>query len=332
MLGDVARSMGNSTVNTVAIVGATASGKSRLSLDLARALAGRGLEVEIVNADAMQRYRGMDIGTAKVGPAERARIPHHELDVLDPSDEASVRDYQASARAAAEAVRARGRLPVYVGGSGLYLRAALDRLDIPPTDADVRARLEERLEREGTAALHAELTARDPQAAERIPPANARRVVRALEVMEITGRPFSASRPTLEHHEPTLELGVRAELPELHRRIESRAREMLAGGLVEEAVALRERGMGATAAAAVGYPQALALADGDLTAGDAAEAIALATRRLAKRQATWFRVDPRIAWLDATHAADAGAWAALVADAERRVLAALDGGAGVRTP
>ena|SRR6476619_2726291 len=177
----------------VAVVGATATGKSDLALDLAERLGG-----EVVNADAMQFYRGMDIGTAKLTPAERRGIEHHELDVLDVTEEASVAAYQQSARRDFEAIAARGHRPVLVGGSGLYVRAALDRLEIPPTDPEVRARLERQAEEHGGDVLHRRLRAVDPQAAAAILPGNVRRVVRALEVVELTGRPFSASMPRRE--------------------------------------------------------------------------------------------------------------------------------------
>lgn len=283
---------------TLAIVGTTASGKTGLSLALADALGAAGVRLEVVNADAMARYRGMDIGTAKVTEAERRRVPHHQLDVLDPREEASVRTYQSDARRDAAEVRQRGAVPVYVGGSGLYVRAALDELDIPPTDGGVRDKYAARAQRIGAEALHAELAEVDPKAAESIAPANVRRVVRALEVIELTGRPFSATRPPGIHHLPTLQLGVRVAPEVLDERIRSRAKQMLSDGLVEEAVAVRAAGWGRTAATAVGYPQALALADGAATWEETVDAIALATRRLAKRQRTWFRSDPRTLWLD----------------------------------
>lgn len=315
---------------TLAVLGATASGKTRLALDLADLLARRGVRVEIVNADAMARYRGLDIGTAKPDVVERVAVPHHQLDVLDPREEASVRTYQADARRDAAAIRARGGVPLYVGGSGLYLRAALDELDIPPTDPAVRARLDERAARIGAEALHAELAAADPEAAARIAVANVRRVVRALEVIDITGLPFSASRPDPVHHLPTLQIGIRVAPAELDRRIAVRAGRMLAAGLVEEAVALRAAGWGRTAAAAVGYPQALAVADGMRTREEAREDIALATRRLAKRQRTWFRADPRTRWVEPDGGPDTAA-RALAEDALRAldaVTGAADGPSG----
>lgn len=287
-------------MDTLAVLGATATGKSQLALDLARHLAEHGVTVEIIGGDAMQRYRGLDIGTAKVPVEEREGVPHHEIDVLDPREESTVREYQASARAAADAIRARGNVPLYVGGSGLYLRAALDELEIPPTDPDVRARLELRLAAEGGEVLHAELARLDPAAAREIAPANARRVVRALEVVELTGRPFSATRPTPHHHRPTLQLGLRVAGPELDARIGARADKMMREGLVEEARALERHGLSRTAARATGYPQALAVVHDELDVAQATAQIAHATRKLARRQHTWFRPDPRTRWLDAT--------------------------------
>ncbi|MDO5371725.1 tRNA (adenosine(37)-N6)-dimethylallyltransferase MiaA [Paracoccus sp. (in: a-proteobacteria)] len=284
-------------------MGPTASGKTRLSLALAAFVRDRGRGVEVINADAMQRYRGMDIGTAKVSAAERGQVAHHELDVLDPADEASVRDYQRTARATAAQIRARGALPLYVGGSGLYLRAALDELDIPPTDDAVRARIEERLAAVGAAALHQELRGRDPSAAQAIAVANSRRVVRALEVIELTGRPFSATRPEAVHHVPTIQVGLTVSAEVLSQRIDQRSAQMLREGLIEEAGALRDRGWGRTAASAVGYPQALRAAQGAVSRAETAAEISAATRKLAKRQMTWFRSDQRTHWL---HADDMG--------------------------
>lgn len=314
-------------MRTLALLGPTACGKSRLSLDLAARLTERGLAVEIVNADAMARYRGMDIGTAKVGAQERALVPHHQLDVLDVADEASVVDYQSAARADAQGVRRRGAVALYVGGSGLYLRAALDHLNVPPTDPALRARIEERLDRVGAEVLHAQLARADPDAAAAIAPANSRRVVRALEVVELTGRPFSASRPEPRHVVPTHQIGLTVDTGVLDERIARRARAMFDAGLLHEARELRER-MGPTAAAAVGYRQAFAVLDGRADVAQAIADVALVTRRLAKRQRTWFRADPRTSWHDAT---DPGRFAALLDAVERDALTALDAG-GAHTP
>ena len=279
----------------VAVVGPTATGKSDLGVALALALAG-----EVVNADASQLYRGMDVGTAKLPPAERRGVPHHQLDVLDVREEATVAAYQAAARTDLEAVRARGRVPVVVGGSGLYVRALLDRMEIPPTDAGVRARWEAELEREGPEALHARLAAVDPVAARAIQPRNGRRVVRALEVVELTGRPFSATMPAREHVRPTVVLGLRADREVLDARIARRAEDMWRSGLVEEVRGLVGRGLreGRTASRAVGYAQALRQLDGELTQEEAVADTVVATRRLARRQERWFGPDPRVVWLE----------------------------------
>ena len=289
----------------VGVVGPTATGKSDLAIALAQRLRG-----EVVGADASQLYRGMDIGTAKVPLEGRHGIPHHQLDVLDVTQEASVAAYQRHARDDIEAVLGRGALPVVAGGSGLYVRAALDRLDIPPIDPEVRAGLQERLDREGVAALLAELRAVDPPAAEAIQPNNGRRVVRALEVTALTGRPFSATMPTREFVRPTVLVGLRTDREALDARIDRRARGMFDAGLVDEtrglvALGLRE---GRTASRAVGYAQALAVIDGTATLEDAVADTALRTRRLVRRQESWFGADPRIGWFDPF----AGPWDSLV--------------------
>jgi tRNA dimethylallyltransferase len=281
----------------VAVVGPTATGKSDLALDLAARLGG-----EIVNADAMQFYRGMDIGTAKLPAAERRGIAHHQLDVLDVTEEASVAGYQAAARADIAAIRGRGHRPLLVGGSGLYVRAALDRLEIPPTDAAVRGRLEAEAEVVGGDAMHARLLALDPRAAAAILPGNRRRVIRALEVIELTGRPFSASMPTREFVSPAVVLGLRVDRDVLVERIERRVERMWEAGLRGETEALLAVGLrdGVTASRAIGYSQAIAVVDGALDEATARSDTAQATRRYARRQESWFRPDPRIEWLDAT--------------------------------
>lgn len=295
----------------IAVVGATATGKSTLALDLAQAL-GRA---EVVNADAMQLYRGMDIGTAKVPVAERRGIPHHQLDVLDPLEDASVAAYQRQARADVSRIRP-GGWAIVVGGSGLYLRALLDELDFPGTDAAVRARLEARAAAEGSTALHRELAARDPAAAAAIDPRNVRRVVRALEVVELTGRPFAAVLPRGDYHQPTVQLGLRVAWDELDARIARRSARMIAEGLVEEAAGLGP--LSRTASRATGYAQVLEHLAGRTTRAETVDAITLATRQLARRQVKWFRRDPRIHWLDA------GEPAALVEDALARLAPWLD--------
>jgi tRNA dimethylallyltransferase len=280
----------------VAVVGPTAAGKSELAVALALALDG-----EVVNADSMQLYRGMDVGTAKLAPDERRGVPHHLLDVWEVTETASVAAYQALARSCIDALVAGGRPPVVVGGSGLYVRAALDDLRFPGTDPAVRARLEAELAAAGAPALHARLAARDPAAAAAILPTNGRRVVRALEVVELTGAPFAATLPRHRSVYATTFVGIDLELTELDRRIERRVDRMWERGLVDEvrrlaAVGLRE---GRTASRALGYQQVLALLDGDGDEATARERVVQATRRFARRQRSWFRRDPRITWLPA---------------------------------
>jgi tRNA dimethylallyltransferase len=278
----------------VAVVGPTASGKSDLAVELALALDG-----EVVNADAMQLYRGMDVGTAKLGLPERRGVPHHLLDVLEVTQEASVAAYQRQAREVVDRIVAAGRLPVLVGGSGLYLRAVLDRLEIPPTDPEVRSRLEAELVREGTGVLYHRLRERDPDAAARILPSNGRRIVRALEVLEITGRPFSASLPDPSYLRPTVQLGVRVPRPVLDRRIADRVDRMWDQGLVEETRELERRGLrtGRTASRALGYAQVLRMLTGELDEAETRAEVVRATRRYARRQDSWFGRDDRIVWL-----------------------------------
>lgn len=287
--------MSEPVLPVVAVVGATAAGKTDLSLDLAERLGG-----EIVNTDAMQLYRGMDIGTAKVPPQERRGIPHHLVDVLDVTEAATVAQFQQWARAAIDDCRARGRVPVLVGGSALYTRAVLDGFEFPGTDPAVRARLEAELDHEGSGALHRRLRARDAEAAERIIPSNGRRVVRALEVIEITGRPFSASLPRKEYVDPhTVQVGVDCPREILDRRIEQRVDHMWEAGLVDEVRALEGQGLrsGRTAAAALGYQQVLAFLSGECTEQQARLDTVRGTRRFARKQDTWFRKDDRIRWV-----------------------------------
>jgi len=280
----------------IAVVGPTATGKSELGVRLAEARGG-----EVVNADASQLYRGMDIGTAKLPLAERHGIPHHQLDVLEVTQEASVAAYQAAARADIEAIQGRGGHPVLVGGSGLYVRAALDVLEIPPTDPAVRARLEQEADRLGAPAMHARLVTVDPVAAQGIEPGNVRRVVRALEVVELTGRPFSATMPRREYLRPTLTFGLRLDRPTLDARITARVERMWDQGLLDEVRGLEPLGLrrGRTASRALGYAQALAQLDGELSRAEAMEQTAAMTRRFARRQESWFGPDDRVVWLDA---------------------------------
>lgn len=297
----------------VAVVGPTATGKSELGLELATRL-----DAEVVNADAMQLYRGMDIGTAKLSPAERRGVPHHQLDVLAVSEEASVAGYQRHARDDVAAVHGRGRRVVVVGGSGLYVRALLDHLDIPPTDARVRADLEEQAAVEGPGALHDALATVDPRAAERIGRSNTRRLVRALEVVRITGRPFSATLPDHVSRTPTLFIGLDCRRDVLDRRIADRVDRMWRRGLVDEVRGLVPLGMGRTASRARGYAEVLALLDGRMTEEEARESTITGTRRLARRQMGWFGRDPRVHWLDAE---DPG-----LVDRARELIAAADAG------
>ncbi|MHA6793726.1 tRNA (adenosine(37)-N6)-dimethylallyltransferase MiaA [Pseudonocardia bannensis] len=281
----------------VAVVGPTATGKSDLGLALAAELGG-----EVVNADAMQLYRGLDIGTAKLTVAERAGIPHHQLDVLEVTETASVAAYQRSARGTVERLRAAGVTPVLVGGSGLYVQAVLDELEFPGTDPALRARLEAELAELGAQAMHERLAAVDPAAAQVVLPGNGRRIVRALEVIALTGRPFPARLPT--HGTPRYDavlIGVDRPAAELDERVAVRVERMFAGGLVRETRELVGRGLreGRTASRALGYQQVLAALDGDGDMAAAAAETIRATRRFVRRQRSWFRRDRRIHWLDA---------------------------------
>ena len=293
----------------IAVVGATATGKSELGLNLAERLGG-----EIINADAMQLYRGMDIGTAKVAPEERRGIPHHQLDVLEVTEEASVAAYQTAARGDIRAIRERDRVPILVGGSGLYVRAVLDRLEIPPTDPVVRARLEAQAVEVGVDTMYRLLLQRDPVAAAQIQPANVRRIVRALEVTELTGRPFSASMPKRELVAPTVIIGLWADRSVLDQRTDARVEHMWRAGLLGEVEDLLRVGLrdGFTASRAIGYAQAIGVIDGQLTEPEAVAETAQATRRYVRRQESWFRSDPRIRWVDATHRVDVDEVLALV--------------------
>ena len=280
---------------TVAIVGPTASGKTSLSLDLADALGG-----EIVNTDAMQVYRGMDIGTAKVPLAERRGITHHLLDTHSVREPATVAAYQGWAREVIAELRGRGATPVLVGGSALYIRAILDRFDFPGTDEAVRARLETELEDRGAMALHARLAEVDPQAATTMSPDNGRRIVRALEVIELTGRPYSAALPELEYVDPrTVQIGVDIDRPTLDARIEQRVHHMYDAGLVDEVARLLDEGFaeGRTASRAIGYREARMVLAGELDLDEARARTIFATRRYSRKQMGWWRKDPRITWL-----------------------------------
>jgi tRNA dimethylallyltransferase len=295
----------------IAVVGPTAAGKSELSLGLALALGG-----EVVNADSMQLYAGMDIGTAKLSPAQRRGVPHHLLDIWNVRQAASVATYQRLAREAIVGIHARGRVPVLAGGSGLYLRAALDHLEFPGTDPAVRDRLEAELATAGAGALHARLAALDPVAATAILPSNGRRIVRALEVIEVAGRPFAAVLPQYESRYAVVQLGLRVGRGELDQRIAERTARMWRAGLVDEVAVLERAGLreGRTASRALGYAQVLRFLAGEYDEDEARAQTILATRRFARRQEAWFRRDPRVSWLAAdTRDADTLLGAALAA-------------------
>jgi tRNA dimethylallyltransferase len=278
----------------VAVVGATASGKSALALDLAERLGG-----EVVNTDSMQLYRGMDIGTAKLPLEARRGVPHHLLDVLEVDQAATVAEFQGWTRTVADDCHARGVVPVLVGGSPLYTRAVLDEFDFPGTDPAVRTRLERELAEVGPVALHARLAEVDPAAATRVLPSNGRRVVRALEVVEITGQPFTAALPARRYHYPgAVQVGLAIGRDVLDERIERRVHLMWELGLVDEVrgllPALRA---GRTASRALGYQQVLAYLDGVTTEPEALDRTVVGTRRFARRQQSWNRADERIRWL-----------------------------------
>lgn len=285
---------------TVVVVGATASGKSRLAIELAERLIGAGRPTEIVNADSMLVYRGMDIGTAKPTLAERTRVVHHLLDVLDVTATATVAEFQTRARTAIADCRTRGVVPIVVGGSALYIRAIVDEFDFPGTDPDLRARLESELARTGPEALHRRLSEVDRAAAAAIEPANGRRIVRALEVIELTGQPYAARLPQRRYHLPgVVQVGLAIERGVLDRRIEQRIDAMWAEGLVAEVVRLTERGLreGVTASRALGYRQVLAYLDGEIDEAEARRRTVVGTRKFARRQDSWFTQDERITWL-----------------------------------
>ena len=292
-------------VRPLAIIGPTGTGKSELALAVADLL---DQPAEVVNADAMQLYRGMDIGTAKLTVAERRGIPHHQLDVLDVTETATVARYQQAATADVEAIAARGAVPVIVGGSMLYIQSLLDAWSFPATDPAVRARWEARLAEVGVAALHRELAGVDPAAAASILPTDGRRIVRALEVVELTGRPFAASAPTIGAPRwNTAIIGLDWPTEVLDQRLARRTDTMFDAGLVDEVIALQARGLrdGVTAARALGYAQVLADLDAGGDGSAAREPTFLGTRRYVRRQRSWFRRDHRITWLDGAAAGDA---------------------------
>jgi tRNA dimethylallyltransferase len=278
----------------VAVVGPTAVGKSEFGVALASRLGG-----EVVNADSMQLYQGMDIGTAKLSMAERGGVPHHLLDIWPVTQTASVAEYQSLARAAVARVWERGRVPILVGGSGLYVRAVLDDLVFPGTDAAVRAALEAELAAVGPEPLHARLALADPAVAAAILPTNARRIVRALEVMAIGGRPFTGAMPPYSSIYDAVLIGLDRDSVDLDARVEARVDVMWSRGLVDEVRGLAARGLrsGVTASRALGYKQVLAMLDGSLSESEARLHTVRATKRFVRRQRSWFRPDPRIHWL-----------------------------------
>lgn len=279
----------------IALVGPTASGKSALAVDIAHELG----DTEIISADAMQLYRGMDIGTAKITEPETKGIRHHLLGVVDPSQEVTVIQYRELFDAALDEISGASRRALAVGGSTLYLAAALDEMQFAPTDPQVRESLERELEKLGALAMHERLQRLDPVAAAKIPASNPRRVIRALEVMQISGESFSASLPDPKYRRPTLQLGLAIDREVLLGRVADRVRGMWDAGFLDEVKTLYDAGsLSRTAAVAIGYAQAKAQLDGELTEAEAiAETIQL-TMRYAKKQMTWFRRDKRIIWLD----------------------------------
>lgn len=292
--------MAASVPPVIAVVGPTGSGKSDLAVELALRLGG-----ECINTDSMQFYRGMDIGTAKISAEEMRGVPHHLLDILDVTEEASVAVFQQQVREVIAEVQGRGRYPILVGGSGLYVRAAADVLEFPDTDPAVRAELEARSQEQGIGALHAELAQVDPESAQRVK--DERRIIRALEVYLVTGRSFSSFMPRREYVQPTLQIGLNGDRADLHTRLHRRVVRMEERGLLAEVEHLETLGLrqGKTAPAAIGYREFLRVLDarragtaGDYTVEEAIEDTVTATRQFARRQITWFRADPRVTWLD----------------------------------
>ncbi len=290
-----------SAINLVAVVGPTGSGKSELGLQLAERLIARGRRAEIVNCDSMQFYRGMNIGTAKLSEVERRGIKHHMIDTLEIRDESTAAEYQQQVRPLIESLQADSVTPILVGGSMLYIAAALNTFEFPERDAELREQLEVELESLGSHALHRRIAELDSVAASRIDPANGRRVVRALEILLITGKPFSAALPDEnESWQPVLEIGLNSDRAHLVDRLARRVEGMWSKGLVEEAKSLIDLGLreGKTSSMAIGYRQALAQLDGELSQEEAIAQTVQLTQRYARRQMSWFRRDERINWFD----------------------------------
>ena len=290
------------TPRVVSIVGPTASGKTGLGIAIAQRFSARGERAEIVNADAYQMYRGMDIGTAKPTPEEQSEVRHHLIDIIEPDDTMSVARFQKLARAAIADLQTQGIRPILVGGSGLYARAAIDDISFPGTDPKVRKALEERAATEGPGVLFAELKAKDPQAAAHMDPHNPRRTIRALEVIAITGQPYSANLPHYRYVIPSVQIGLDLDRANLDHRIDQRTMQMFKDGLIDEVARLRPH-LGATAGRALGYQQVIDVIDGIWDERDAMMDIAQKTKRLARKQMGWFGRDPRIHWLQALNPA-----------------------------
>lgn len=300
--GNVMPGEGGRAARVVSIVGPTASGKTGLGIAIARRLAERGERAEIVNADAYQMYRGMDIGTAKPTAEEQAAVPHHLIDIIDPDDTMTVARFQQLARRTIAELQSRGIRPILVGGSGLYARAAIDDISFPGTDPKIRERLERRELEEGAGVLFEELRAKDPQAAARMDPRNPRRTIRALEIIELTGRPYSATLPRYRYVVASVQIGLDLDRADLDRRIDIRTAQMREAGFLDEARRLRPH-MGLTASRALGYQQMFDLLDGLWDERDAWADVAQKTKRLARKQMGWFGRDPRIHWLQALNPA-----------------------------
>jgi tRNA dimethylallyltransferase len=286
----------------VAIVGSTGTGKSELAIRIAEALGVEGSKAAIVNADAMQLYRGMNIGTAKLPLAERRGIEHHLIDVLDVTEESTAAEYQKLARAKILEIQSSGAIPILVGGSMLYVAAVLNNFEFPVRDKDLRAQLEQELVEFGPAAMHQKLAELDSIAASRIDPENGRRIVRALEIVTLTGEPFAAALPDeIDSWQEVLEIGLRMDRELLVARLAERVRGMWSAGMVQETEDLVSKGLreSVTAGYAIGYAQALAQLDGELSQEQAIESTTKLTQKYARRQMSWFKRDTRINWLDA---------------------------------